>query len=127
MPPQTTIPAKLVMLVCIFFLSNFQVFCQSEEEIFRKKIDSISIAKPQTYIELESVFGYNRFDTLLMRKLIKKSIEENYSTGQAFAYNMLGTKYRNLSQYPKAIELHQKALDIAIDANSDEFEIFSLL
>jgi len=126
MPPKKTIPAKIVMLVCVFFLSNFQVFCQSEEEIFRKKIDSISIAKPQTYIELESVFGYNRFDTLLMRKLIKKSIEENYSTGQAFAYNMLGTKYRNLSQYPKAIELHQKALDIAIDANSDEFEILSL-
>lgn len=117
---------RLILLLFFIFVGSTTVFSQNEINLFKKKIDSLSLSKPQTYLELEGVFAFKRFDTILMRYFAKKSIEENYPVGEAFAFNMLGTKYRNLSQYQKAITLHEKALDIAKKSKNIEFEIFSL-
>lgn len=125
-PLSTKCSNRLVLLLICFFIRGGSVFSQNDIDIFKEKIDSLSLAKPQTYLELEGVFAFKRFDTILMRYFAKKSIEKNYHIGEAFAYNMLGTKYRNLSQYQKAIGLHQKALNIAIEHKNIEFEIFSL-
>ena len=61
-----------------------------------------------------------------MSYFIEESGKRNYLDGQAYAFNQLGTKYRNTSQYQKSISMHQKGLDAATKAENIEFRIFSL-
>lgn len=93
---------------------------------FKKTVDSLVNAAPKTYKELDGVLRPNRNDTTLMKYFIRESIKKNYLDGPAYAYNRLGTRYRNISNYKRAIELHQNGLDIAMKADNIEFRILNL-
>ncbi|WP_232732585.1 tetratricopeptide repeat-containing sensor histidine kinase [Cellulophaga sp. RHA19] len=68
----------------------------------------------------------NKRDTLLLRYFTEQSEKSNYFIGLAYGYNQLGSAYRNLSQYSKAIELHKKGLEASREADDLEFKVYSL-
>jgi len=114
----------LLFVIAIF--KSFSLAGQTNKDIFEQKIDSIVTAKSKTYLEIEGVLGRKKQDTVLMRYFLKESVARKYTVGQIFAYNQLGTKYRNLAQYVKAIKLHEIALNIATEADNLEFTVYSL-
>jgi tetratricopeptide (TPR) repeat protein len=99
---------------------------QEVPESYRKTIDSLIDAMPKTYNEIDEVLNASRADTTMMRYFAKRSEAKNYYEGQAYAFNQIGRKYRDISQFSKSFILHQKAFDAAEKAKSVEFEIFSL-
>lgn len=99
---------------------------QTIPEAFKRTTDSLIRKAPKTYSELDAVLRPNRRDTVLMFYFVEAAAKRNYLDGQAYALNQLGTKFRNISQYRKAIDLHQKALDVATKADNLEFRVFSL-
>ena len=113
-------------LFLILFLLLETAHSQFIPAAFKKTTDSLIKAAPKTYEGLNEVLRPNRRDTTLMKYFIRESIKKNYLDGPAYAYNQLGTKYRNISKYPRAIELHQKGLDIAAQADNTEFRILNL-
>ncbi|MRI00943.1 tetratricopeptide repeat protein [Kriegella sp. EG-1] len=115
---------KIPLLLFIFIL--FSGNAQDITKEFQKALDSVLATQPTTYLSLEDIIGAYQKDTVLMRYLAEKAADENYLIGEAYALNHIGRRYRNLSEYSKALTLHQKALEIATEANSLEFKVFSL-
>ncbi|MFS4492937.1 tetratricopeptide repeat protein [Maribacter sp. 2308TA10-17] len=109
-----------------FLLLYFYGFTQTVPESFQKTVDSLIAASPEGYSKIHSVLRKNRNDTTLIRYFTNASARNKYSDGQAYGLNELGRKYRNTSQFSKAIKLHEKALKIA-EADEDlEFKVASL-
>ena len=61
-----------------------------------------------------------------MRYFANTSAKKNYLSGESYALNQIGTKYRNTSKYNIAIKLHKEALEVAKTANNLELKVFSL-
>ena len=111
-----------------FFIFIFLQFASSQSvpTNFKKTIDSLVEAAPQTFAEIHSVLRPNRADTLLMRYFANTSVNSRYTSGQTYALNELGRTYRNKSVYDKAIKLHEQALGIAEKTKNLEFKVASL-
>ncbi len=110
----------------LFLLITIQGFSQSVSKSFEKTIDSLTNKSPEGYTSIHSVLRKYRNDTIGMRYFAKIAANKGYFDGQAYALNELGRKYRNTTQYAKAITLHKEALEIANAANSLEFKVSSL-
>ncbi|MEX0289919.1 MAG: tetratricopeptide repeat protein [Flavobacteriaceae bacterium] len=117
--------SKFPLALIIFLVFN-TLSAQFIPGAFKRTTDSLISEAPKTYKELNDVLRPNRRDTTLMKYFIRESIKRNYLDGPAYAYNQLGTKYRNISKYKRAIELHQQGLDIADQAGNIEFRILNL-
>lgn len=109
-----------------FFLVFLEIFSQSVPATFKKTTDGLLKVAPQDYTNLHAVLRKSRNDTVLMRYFLNASAQRQYIVGQAYALNELGRKYRNTTQYSKAIALHQEALDLATAADNLEFKVSSL-
>ncbi|NAY91486.1 tetratricopeptide repeat protein [Muricauda sp. JGD-17] len=81
---------------------------------------------PKTYLSLDTDLKSEKRDTTLLRYFANKAKEANYLEGQAYALNQIGTKYRNISQFKKAADLHTEALQLSEKANSTELKVLSL-
>ena len=111
----------------LWFLFNFQVQAQpSEINVFVTLVDSTITAQPIDFTTISKLFKGATRDTIKMNYLLKKSLEFEYFEGAAFAYNKLGASYRNISNYQKAIESHEKALEYSRKSNNIELEVISL-
>jgi len=88
--------------------------------------DSVIRAAPKTYKDLDAALRPYRRDTSLMKYFVLQAAQKDYMDGMAYAYNQLGTKFRNISEFHRAIQYHEKALKAAEDGNNLEFRIFSL-
>ncbi|MBU2905046.1 tetratricopeptide repeat protein [Arenibacter algicola] len=99
---------------------------QEVSEEFKRITDSLIKASPVTYQELDSILKPKRSDTTYMRFFDMESARKKYLIGQSYALNQLGRKYRDISNYSKAVALHEKALQAAVDANNLEFRVYSL-
>ncbi|TFG74213.1 MAG: tetratricopeptide repeat protein, partial [Flavobacteriales bacterium] len=117
---------SLSLLSFAFFLGFHSGYGQSVSPVFQNLVDSIIKVAPKNIIGLTEPLKTFEGDTLAMRYLNALALKRNYSEGQAFALNQLGIKYRNISQYGKALELHQEALKIASDANNIEYRVMSM-
>ena len=120
-------PILHIILLCVLFL--FCVGAKGQTTLskaYKKKIDSLILAKPQTYKEINTVIKYSKKDTLLLRYLAVNSEKHRYYIGVSYAYNQLGTVYRNLSRYKKAIQLHKLGLQASTNADNLEFKVYSL-
>ncbi|MDE3742340.1 tetratricopeptide repeat protein [Maribacter polysaccharolyticus] len=95
-------------------------------ESFEKTIDSLLKSAPSTYADIDASIRPFKKDTALMRAFAQKASDIKYYSGQAYALNQLGRRYRDISQFPQALRLHQEALDVSKTGNNLEFEIFSL-
>lgn len=118
------------ILKCFLFITIFLIgvlgFSQSVPESFKKTSDSLITAAPKTYQEIDAALKPSRKDTLLMGYFAEATAIKGYLDGQAYALNQLGRKYRNISQFSKALALHQRALEISKEAKNIEFKIYSL-
>jgi tetratricopeptide (TPR) repeat protein len=114
-----------VLLMTIFLFST-ECFSQDLPNSFKKSVDSLIEAAPTTYSEIDLVLRRKRKDSVFMRYFAEKAIEKNYLDGQSYAFNQLGRKYRNTSQFSRALALHQRALEVAREAENLEFEVYAL-
>jgi tetratricopeptide (TPR) repeat protein len=99
---------------------------QEIPEAFSRLADSVIDQCPKTYQDLDAALRPFRRDTVLMGYFSRRCQEEGFLDGLAYSYNQTGILYRNTSDYSRAIELHERALDAAKQANNLEFRIFSL-
>lgn len=113
---------SLILLLLIFSPAH----AQHVPTKFIKRIDSLIDAGPKTYKELDHALRPFRRDTLLMKYFILQAAKKDYSDGMSYAYNQLGTTFRNISDFPRAVSYHERALEAALDADNVEFRIFSL-
>jgi tetratricopeptide (TPR) repeat protein len=111
-------------LITLFY--SHSNYSQTIPSTFKKKVDSLITAAPKTYQEIDKVLRDYRKDSTLLRYVDQRSEDKEYLYGQAYALNQLGRIYRDISLYPKALDLFQDALKISINANSIEFRVFSL-
>ncbi|WP_242502145.1 tetratricopeptide repeat protein [Flagellimonas olearia] len=114
----------LFSLAYLLFVATF--YAQEIPEAFKEKVERIVQLMPKTYVALDTELKSEKGDTTLIRYFANFSKENNYLEGEAFALNQLGTKYRNISQYKKAADLHEKALELSESANNTELKVLSL-
>ncbi|WP_034644775.1 tetratricopeptide repeat protein [Cellulophaga geojensis] len=116
-----------ILLMCVLCLLSAEVKAQTTlSKKSKQKIDSLILAKPQTYDQINTVVKYSKKDTLLLRYFAARADKSKYFVGASYAYNQLGTVYRNLSQYNKAIQLHKLGLEASTLADNIEFKVYSL-
>lgn len=110
------------------FLFSFFTTLQAQKlpDEFIEKTKTLVLLKPKTYEALDEELYSEKGDTSLLRYFANFSGENDFLEGQAYALNQLGTKYRNYSQYEKAVALHEKAMAASEKANNLDFRILSL-
>ncbi len=110
-----------------FFLFYLQIgLAQNIPDTFKTTTDSLIEAGPKTYAEMDAVLRPYRKDTLLMQYFSEEAEKKNYQDGESFVLNLLGRRFRNLSLFTKAINLHQRALELARACDNVELEVYSL-
>lgn len=77
--------------------------------------------------DFNTVFAplYYEKDTLRYQELYNLSQENNYCLGEVIALNLLGTYFRDQSDYFRSIDLHLEALKISQDQNSMDGILYS--
>lgn len=131
-PPTKTIPIRQyflirnTLLLWVFILGISSVAAQTIPEKLKTSMDSLIKAAPKTYLELDGLLKNYRGDTIAMGYFSDLSEQKKYTAGLAYSLNMIGTKYRDISEYNKAIAFHKRALGVAITSNNLEFRIYSL-
>lgn len=118
-------PSKHLLLLLALFVF-FEASTQEVTNSFKRTIDSLIDVAPDTYIGIGKTARPFIRDTVLMQYFAEVSSKRNYLDGQAYAYIQLGTNYRNLSQYNRALALHRRALEIATESGNLELRISSL-
>ena len=116
---------KFSFFIMFFSISQFGK-TQLIPDSFKKTTDSIINAGPKTYADLDALLRPSRKDTTLMRYFSQEASKNNYHDGETYALNQLGRRYRDLSQFTTALNLHRKALDAANASDNLEFQVFSL-
>jgi tetratricopeptide (TPR) repeat protein len=117
---------RTFLLAALFLINTAPASSQTIPARFVKTTDSVIKATPVTYVDLDAALRPYRRDTLLMNYFILEAAKQNYQDGMAYAYNQLGIKFRNISNFERAIAFHEKGLDAAVAAGNTEFRIFSL-
>jgi tetratricopeptide (TPR) repeat protein len=110
----------------LFFLVLMKGSSQTIPDEFKRTVDNLIETAPKTFTGIHDDLRSNRNDTVLMRYFEDVSAKHGYLAGQTYALNELGRKYRNTSQYAKAVALHQQAFDIADKADNLEFKVSAL-
>ncbi len=115
-----------IPLLSLAFLLLQMGFSQEGDPGFQNKVESLVEAAPQTYTEIDAVMSVHRTDSVQLNYFLKKANESNYWAGASYALNQLGEGYRNISNFNRAAELHEQALEAAFRADNIDFKISSL-
>ena len=91
-----------------------------------EKAKALVQLRPKTYGSLDRELHVEKQDTILLRYFADLSRKNGYLEGQSYALNQLGSKYRNISQFQKSVDLHQHALTLSEEANNTELRVLSL-
>ena len=118
------LPHRICFL--IFGLSLLVGRAQDVPDDFLRVVDSVLTEKPNTYKGFDGFLRPYRRDSVLMTYFIEESEKALFYDGLSYSYNQLGTLYRNISQYGRAIEFHEKALNAATESGNIELRIYSL-
>lgn len=110
----------------IFFVFVYFGISQTPTVEIPAEVERLLIVKPNTYEKINQALKPHRRDTTFLRTFIQNARENDYPEGQMYALNQLGTTFRNLSKYDKAIRLHLDALKISEETSNEEFIILSL-
>ncbi|KKO05192.1 hypothetical protein LCGC14_0080120 [marine sediment metagenome] len=101
-------------------------YSQEIPNILKEKVDSLLMKNPKTCQEIDKFLEPFSHDSISLRYIETKSISKKYLIGQAYALNQLGSVYRDLTQYNKALEFYQKALRASVEADNIEFRVYTL-
>ncbi|MDT0606063.1 tetratricopeptide repeat-containing sensor histidine kinase [Croceitalea rosinachiae] len=110
----------------IFFAIGCFGVSQTNAEDISPEVEKLLIVKPKTYLKIDKALKPHRRDTSFLKAFIQKAITDDYSEGQMYALNQMGTTFRNFSEFRKAIKLHQDALKLSEELNNKEFIVLSL-
>ncbi|WP_099546118.1 tetratricopeptide repeat protein [Maribacter sp. 4G9] len=127
--PLSLKPSYLIRRFILFYgiiLSFQSTRSQNISDDFKGQVNELIINAPRTYSDIDSILRNYRKDTLSMRFVIQASKKNSYPDGELYALNQLGRVYRDISNYPKALELFQQALKLSIESDNLEFRIYSL-
>ncbi|AWX44703.1 Histidine kinase [Flagellimonas maritima] len=113
-------------ITVLFFLVLHALTAQEIPREFKDKAEKLVQMRPKTYLSLDTELQIEKRDTTLLRYFANLCKEENYLEGESYALDQIGAKYRNISQFKKAADLHQEALRIAEEANNTELKVRSL-
>ena len=119
-------PLRKVVLCPLFLVMVAQLSAQEIPEDFKEKAARVVELMPKTYLSLDTELKSNKQDTTLLRYFANLSRENNYLEGEAYALDEIGRQYRNISQFKKAADLHEEALELAEKANNTELRVLSL-
>ncbi|MFS4416137.1 tetratricopeptide repeat protein [Maribacter sp. 2307ULW6-5] len=125
----TRVTAPLPRRLGTFLLSLFWAvlgLSQDASPQLLAQMDSLVLAAPRTYAEIDLVLRPIRKDTALLNTFISKAKASGYLDGLAYALNQKGRVYRGVSEYTEALSLFQEAHRTAIQAKNVEFEIYGL-
>ena len=119
---------SIYYIVCLGILCfPIQILSQdSEDPNFNEHLQQILRTKTSNYQVIDSLFYKSKHDSIKMKTLSSASKELGYLEGESYALNMLGTVYRNVSFYDKAIRYHSQANELAKKANNLELQVISL-
>lgn len=118
-------PSKHLILL-LALLVFFEGQSQDVSTSFKSAIAGLIEKAPKTYIEIDSTVRPFVRDTISMQYFAEKASQKKYAAGQAYAFIQLGRYFRNTSQYSRALALHQRALEVAMESDNLEFRISSL-
>ncbi|AEM70557.1 putative signal transduction histidine kinase [Allomuricauda ruestringensis DSM 13258] len=119
-------PQRIPLLILLLFSFFGSLIAQEIPKEFKDKAETLVQLQPKTYEALDKELHSEKRDTSLLRYFANLSKEYNYLVGRAYALNQLGMKYRNVSQYEKAVTLHEQALAASVEANNTDFRVLSL-
>ena len=111
-------------ILCLFLLS---ITAQAQEN--SDKLEPSEYILQKRFTEFDSLQYHIRTfarDSVILKTLIKKSREQNYAYGEAFAANTLGIFYRDISKYADALKQHERALWLARELEDIELEVSAL-
>jgi tetratricopeptide (TPR) repeat protein len=114
----------MFMVILLFFFNTLQ--SQEISEDFKEKVKVLINKAPKSYQELDTELRRSKRDTSLLNYFAKEALKSDFLEGQSYAFNQIGTTYRNLSKLDKAIVLHEKGLAAAEKSESTDFKILSL-
>nr|WP_297786600.1 tetratricopeptide repeat protein [uncultured Allomuricauda sp.] len=117
---------KVTLIFLLWFSFFGSLIAQQIPEAFQEKTETLVQLQPKTYESLDKELYPDKRDTTLLRYFVNISKENDYLEGQAYGLNLLGMKYRNISQYEKATMLHEEALAVSEKANNIDFRVLSL-
>lgn len=123
---QPTFQRKTFLLFPFCFFVLLTLGAQEIPDAFKKKAKRLAESRPKTYLTLNTELKKEKRDTTLLRYFVEVCKKEDYLDGQAYALDHIGTKYRNISEFKKAADLHLEALKIAEQANNTELKVLSL-
>jgi len=118
-------PSKILGLTCILAGFWFLSFAPQKPNL-NKTVQELLRLNPKTYEKLDKAMRPFKRDSAAINSALKALDTSINQEAISYLLNQKGTIYRNLSEYKKALELHQSALDLAKKSNSKEFEVFSL-
>ena len=115
-----------LLIISFFFGLVFSFNCYSQDDSnFEKEIEKVLNVRYLSSQKLDSIFLKFKNDTVSMKILYTKSVENNYLSGQSYALNMIGIVYRNISKYDNSVNYHLEALNLAKKDNNIELEVVS--
>ncbi len=129
--PKIATSARCISMLCvIFFLvitcSSFIHAQTSKDSVFDNTVGYAVKTQPKNYKVIDSLFAEFSKDSLKMKDLLYKTRSIRYIETQVYALNSLGIIYRDISNYEKALEEHQKAYKLAELIDNVELEVVSL-
>ncbi|MCK5400985.1 MAG: tetratricopeptide repeat protein [Flavobacteriaceae bacterium] len=114
-------------ITLVFLLFSLNTFAQdSINPQFKEAVGKAFSLRPTKYNTIESLFYKYKKDSTLMKYFAKESNRLKYLEGESYALNSLGSIYRNISFYSKALENHKQAERLAEIANNLELKVISL-
>ena len=109
-------------IIVFFHIGRSQEITDS----FNKEVTELIQAAPKTYAEIDSLLRDHRKDTVSMKFIVQAAKKNGYPNAELYALNQIGRVYRDISNYPRALELFQEALKLSIQSDNLEFRIYSL-
>ena len=113
-------------LLIVYFIGIFTASSQELPQDYRTLIDDLVNTAPQTFAEIHQSLGSASMDTLWMTYFLERSKEKNYWHGTSYALNQLGLAYKNISDFERAVDFHERALDAADRIGNTELKVLSL-
>ena len=127
--PKIATLIRCAFLFCILYcyvLPSTSYSQNAKQIVFDNTLQHVVKTKPQSRKVIDSLFSEFNKDSLKMKDLQLKSKSIKYLEGECYGWNSLGIIYRNISKYDKALNAHQKALELSELAGNIEQKVISL-
>ena len=118
-------PRFFLGLICILTCFGFRSFTSQRPTVV-EAIDEILRNNPKSYMEIDRTLRPFKRDTLAINRILENLDDSIHPETISYLINQKGTVYRYLSEFKKALKLHQSGLELAQKIKNKEFEVFSL-